>query len=193
MAVNARECANGCGFWGSPDNLGLCSACARKQLNGGTRTHTASAPGWRCRMARPHSDGDQQLAALGPRQLKAVITAAGLSHDDCTTVGELRARAGQAAAAAAAASPGRLETTTRTLAGLRCVIKAPPGCVGGEGRVDLAVLLMHGWTGSVVDVQPVVDAVAAHRSLRGLNVVFVLPQARGRSWGAVPCLPCPRR
>jgi hypothetical protein len=105
-------CARNCGYYGRPELQGLCSKC----FKGGEEKNIRD----------PTDD-------LRERELKAIISAGGLTHDDCFDLDSLRRRAREVT------KDVDVPVTERIVADFTCLII---GSLGGP--VDLVVLLLHG-------------------------------------------------
>lgn len=130
--------------------------------------------------------------ALSLKELKALITEAGLSAADCIDKSDLRTRAKEAQsvladkpapAPALAPEPSPTATsttsTTKTFGGYECIVKGASDLLDGSGPpADLLIVCLHGLGATNADLAPVPDmlgglepAVAAARTL------CVFPQA----------------
>jgi pimeloyl-ACP methyl ester carboxylesterase len=185
-------CRGGCGFYGSAANDGMCSRCA----SGNVITAQPQPQPTTAGTAAAGSDDAavRRLGGFGDRQLRAVIVSAGLSHDDCTSLEQLRERARQAMTSSTTGSTAAggggsthgggvqmMEVQRRELAGLACTLVGSRGCLRGAATIELAVLIMHGFSASAADLVPICESIGANTgALQGRRVVFVLPQAPGQ-------------
>lgn len=123
---------------------------------------------------------DQEIDNMSIKELKAVITKAGLSFAGCSEKAELRDRAREAQARLMAARATKAPSPTserKVVAGWETRYEYWNG--GGEGDVDLAIVLMHGIGASPEDLVPLAGALAPGIGSKSL---FVFPGAPGSAW-----------
>lgn len=130
---------------------------------------------------------DEDVDSMSVKELKALITSAGLSFAGCSEKAELRECARNAqkrlAAAAAAkktasATSGPASRTTVDIGGWETTYEYCNG--GSEGDVDIAIVLMHGIGASPLDLVPLARELSP--SLVGKKCLFAFPGAPGSSW-----------
>ncbi|KAJ8614256.1 hypothetical protein CTAYLR_001112 [Chrysophaeum taylorii] len=114
------------------------------------------------------------IEAMSIKELKALITSAGLSFAGCSEKSELRDRAREAAARLASRQPTK---DSRVVASWATQFEYWNG--GGENDVDLAVVLLHGIGASPDDLVPLASALAPGLDAKCL---FVFPGAPNSSW-----------
>lgn len=113
------------------------------------------------------------------RELKATIEAAGLSFAGCSEKSELRDRAREAQARMSAKPTTASSRSERArVSGWEVTFEYWNG--GGEGDVDMAIILMHGIGASPDDLVPLGGAIAS--GLPGVKLLFAFPAAPGSSW-----------
>lgn len=132
---------------------------------------------------------------LSVKQLRELITSAGLSYVDCVEKPELRARAveasallaakdgapastpeGKASSGAAAREDGEAQSEkTMTLSGYDCVVKGPAHCLDGTVQPDLVIIILHGFGATNGDFSSLPSS--SGRLVAAKKVVWVFPQA----------------
>jgi phospholipase/carboxylesterase len=136
------------------------------------------------------------VSTLGIKALKELITSAGLSTADCIDKEDLRARAleAQAKLALAPASAGQpsapdgVSSSSREIAGYRCLVKGPPELLNGSADAspaDLVVIGLHGLGAAaeqLAELKPMLSSFS--QELGSLRVMEVYPQAPQTPLGA---------
>ncbi|KAJ8610963.1 hypothetical protein CTAYLR_010168 [Chrysophaeum taylorii] len=121
------------------------------------------------RLRRETDDDDtSQLRSLSVRELRQIISEAGLSHADCLERRDLELRAVQAFA------PKR-ETSEVEIASYRCHVV-------GASDPELVVVVFHGYLAPAAELLPLAGALARRTYEMGCKTKFVLPQSPGNSW-----------
>ena len=121
---------------------------------------------------------------MSVKELRALITKAGLSFADCVEKSDLRGRAREAAAKgggvaagqpAAGAAPARGSVSTRTLGGYECIVNAP----AGDEPINLLCIVLHGYGASNSDFAPFPELFAKmpQPQLAGKRIGWIFPQA----------------
>ena len=134
---------------------------------------------------------------LGIRDLKELISSAGLSFEDCLDKADLRARAREAVEVqknrpppAGPAPPAG--GATRQLGGYPCIVKGPADLLAGEEGAkpaDLLIVMLHGLGASNTDLADVPTMLGSYAPpLAAARIVCVFPQApsspMGPAWWA---------
>ena len=135
-----------------------------------------------------------ELNALSIREMKDLLSTAGLDFSDCSEKSELRARAADALAALAAAPPPADGATAsqaaaaapvaeRTLGGYACRLAVAPEVLSGSTAADLAVIVLHGFGATNGDFADIPSMLSG---LGGKKVIYAFPQAPatpiGNAW-----------
>ena len=135
-----------------------------------------------------------ELNALSIREMKDLISKAGLDFSDCSEKSELRSRAADALAALAAAPPPADGATAspaaaaapvaeRTLGGYACRLAGAPEVLSGSTAADLAVIVLHGFGATNGDFADIPSMLSG---LGGKKVIYAFPQAPatpiGNAW-----------
>lgn len=122
---------------------------------------------------------EQSVDDMSIKELKALVSKAGLSFADCAEKSELRDRAREAAARLAGTTTRPTSSTpaTASIAGWETRFEYMNG--GGERDVELGIVLMHGIGASADDLVPLASALAPGL---GVKCLFVFPAAPDRSW-----------
>mmetsp|Transcript_11888 Transcript_11888/g.40543 ORF Transcript_11888/g.40543 Transcript_11888/m.40543 type:complete len:317 (+) Transcript_11888:27-977(+) len=134
---------------------------------------------------------DADVGSLGVKDLRALISKAGLRHDDCLELPDLRQRAREAQArlkvsppdGASAPDPagragGGKHTAKRDhLAGYECTLQGPAGVLQGGKKADLVVIFLHGFGASNSDFDSLPDMLGLTAPEASLSILWVFPQA----------------
>lgn len=116
---------------------------------------------------------DVELQSMSARDLKNLISQAGLSTADCVEKSDLVARAREARIKSAANGGGGMKGlvpgSTTELGGYNCRI------LGTKGKVDGVVIILHGYGATSADFAPVCPIL--EQGIKNKSLRFVLPQA----------------
>jgi len=134
----------------------------------------------------------EDISTLSLKELKALITKAGLSFADCIDKSDLRARASEAqdrlsATATSKTSGSGTPAGERAIAGYSCIVKGPSDLIDGSGGApaDLVFICLHGLGASNTDFSDVLPMLAKEEPALGTaRVVQVFPQAPMSELGA---------
>ena len=128
---------------------------------------------------------DADIDSLSLKELKALITEAGLSFADCIDKTDLRTRAKEAqeklkaapAPKPAAAPSGGFSQTTKTLGGYECIVNTPAEMLSG-GTAELVVVMLHGLGASNSDLVAAGAMLGQYEpALASKKIIWVFPQA----------------
>jgi len=127
------------------------------------------------------------------KEMKALITSAGLSFSDCTEKSEIQVRAKEAQKKLAESGeslpkpPPQVETSsassaanvmnTQTLSAYECLLKGPRECLVEGSAPDLLVVILHGFGATNQDFSSASEIFMQDKKLKEKKIVFVLPQA----------------
>lgn len=127
------------------------------------------------------------IGGLSLKELKVLISSAGLSFADCIDKGDLRARAREAQAAlqqARAAAPPAAARSQRQIGGYQCIVSGANACSEAT-PADLAIIVLHGLGATNEDFADLPQLlVGSDPELRGKRVLYVMPQAPQTPIGA---------
>ena len=127
--------------------------------------------------------------SLSLKELKNLISSAGLSFADCIDKNDLRTRAKEAQTRLASAPPAPSPSTgsskpdevQRRMAGYDCIVKGPPDLLEGRpgaAPADMLVLVLHGLGATNTDLVTVLPVFkSAEPSLASARILEVYPQA----------------
>lgn len=139
---------------------------------------------------------DVDVESLGIKALKELITAAGLSTEDCIDKADLRARAKEALAAKAAnaakqpaqgaASSSLSMKEDEVIGTYKCIVKGPANLLDGSGEpADLIIIALHGLAASNKDLVDVPRILGKYESsLERVRMLEIYPQAPQGMMGA---------
>lgn len=131
------------------------------------------------------------IASMSVKELRAYIVSAGLKHDDCFEISDLRARAEEARGrhsdgtrvpASAAGAQGHappsalLKTERRKFSQFDCTLVAQADVLARSTAPGMVVIVLHGLGSNSDDFVTLPEALKLHESV-GRPVLWVFPQA----------------
>lgn len=126
------------------------------------------------------------VGSMGVKDLRALILRAGLKHDDCLELSDLRERAREALAAlaakpAVAPTPAPRDSSAYTsrreaIAGFDCLVAGTANVVEGRLAPDLAIVFLHGFGASNADFEGLPSMLGLADGAES-SILWVFPQA----------------
>ena len=126
---------------------------------------------------------EEATDGLSVKELKQLITGAGLSHADCITKEELRERARDAVNAKPPKTHVENTRETKVIAGYHCTLHGHPDVIAQRQAADFAVVVLHGLGASGSDFADLPNFFKQDQRLQSKRIIYVFPQAPPQMMG----------